>query len=141
VTRRRVRAAWTIVALIYVAAAGSSTVRAEEPQRFEPSSRGGRAAAVAELAEAHFAPEWLGWAIRTASCESSNVLYARSNGFDRRLGVSYDFWGPWQVDAVTWGATAWELFGGPLSEPHVGAAMAAWIVERYGPGHWPICGR
>jgi hypothetical protein len=120
-----------------------SGVRAQEVDagRMPLSTRSGRAAAVAELAEAHFAPEWLGWAIRTASCESSNFLYARSNGFDRRLGVHYDFWGPWQVDAVTWGATAWELFGGPLSEPHVGAAMAAWIVERYGPGHWPICGR
>jgi hypothetical protein len=62
VTRRRVRAAWTLFLLICFAAADSSTVRADE-DRATPSSRGGRAAAVAavvrERAVAHDVSPWL----------------------------------------------------------------------------------
>jgi hypothetical protein len=111
-------------------------------QRYQPSARGGRVV-VEELAAQYFAPDRVPWAVRTARCETGGTfdLYAHSSGFDRRFGVWFDFWGPWQVDAVTWRAKAWELFEGPLSEPTVGAAMAAWIVEHHGPRHWPVCGR
>lgn len=128
------------LAVLGVVLVARTNAQSPEQDRYTPASRGGRAA-VQELAEQHFAPEWVGWAVRTARCESSYDLYAHSAGYDRRLGVFYRFWGPRQVDDVTWGRLAWEMFEGPLSDPHVGAAMAGWIVERYGPGHWPYCGR
>lgn len=133
---------WVVAMLIAAAALGATAaaVRAEEPERYSPSSRSGREA-VRELAEIHFAPDQVGWAMATARCESGYDLYAYSGGFDRRLGVWYEFWGALQVDAVTWGKKAWELFGGPLSDPAVNFPMAAWIAEHLGRGHWPVCGR
>ena len=126
------------LAALLVTAAGAQ--EAEDSPRYTPSVRGGRAA-VQELAEAYFPAEWVGWAIATARCESGWDLYAHASGFDRRLGVWYAFWGALQVDAVSWGVKARQLFDGDLSEPAVNFAMAAWILEQYGPGHWPVCGR
>jgi hypothetical protein len=71
-TRRRARIIWALTCLICFAAAGSSTVRADEEARATPSSRGGRAAAVAavvrERAVAHDVSPWLLEAL--ATCES-----------------------------------------------------------------------
>lgn len=135
-------AALAVPAAVATETAPTPVPTATEPARWQPSARGGRAV-VEELAAQHFAPERVPWAVRTAGCETGGTydLYARSHGFDARLGVWYDFNGAWQVDAVTWAARAWALFGGQLSDPWIGAAMAAWILERQGPGAWPICGR
>lgn len=140
-------AGWVLLIALMVLLAGLclavNQARAQEVdagERYSPASRSGRQAVV-ELAEASFAPEWVAWAVRVAGCESGWDVYAHSSGYDRRLGVWYSFWGALQVDAVTWGAKARELFGGELSEPSVNFAMASWIVTNYGPSHWPWCGR
>lgn len=143
--RRRSR--FLAVAIVLVAVAlgvALDEVAHADEERFEPSSRSPRDQ-VLELAERHFPPELVPWVMATARCESGYDLDAENPkgyvGYDRRLGVRYHFRGPLQVDEVTWSATAWELFGGPLSDPDVSMAMAAWIVQRYGVGHWPVCGR
>lgn len=132
---------WALAIALAVGILTGGNAGAEEIERHEPSARSGRAA-VLELAERHFPPHLVGWAMRTAHCETGGTydLYARSAGYDRSWRVYYDFNGPWQVDAVTWGAKAWQLFGGPLAEPEVGAAMAAWIATNLGRSHWPVCG-
>lgn len=144
-----VRARWIrrvfcalLVAVGFAASLALPTHADEE--RFEPSTRGGRDA-VEELAYRYFPAPLVPWVMRTARCESGFDLYAENPkgyvGFDRRLGVRYHFRGPLQVDEVTWGDEARERFGGELSDPNVSMAMAASIVDRYGTGHWPVCGR
>jgi hypothetical protein len=108
-------------------------------ERYTPSTRSPREA-VQELAAAHFAPAWVAWAIRVAGCESGFDLYAQSSGVDRVYGW-YQHVGAFQISVPTWGAKAWELFGGSLWDPDVNFAMAAWIVSHDGPRHWPVCGR
>jgi hypothetical protein len=139
------RPALTLLAALLVAlvlgAVLVDRVGADE-ERYEPASRSGRDA-VLELAERHFPPQLVPWAMRTAGCETGYRwnLDAHSEGYDRSYRTYYSFWGPWQVDAVTWGPKAADLFGGPLSDPDVGAAMASWIATNLGIGHWPVCGR
>ena len=117
----------------------TATAHAEDGERYVPSARGTRQA-VQELAEAHFAPEWVGWAVRTAGCESGYDLYARSAGFDRVYGW-YEHVGAFQISVPTWAEKARELFGNELSDPDTNFAMASWIVTNFGPSHWPYCGR
>lgn len=126
-----------VAAVLAASVVGASAVRADEP-RYEPSSRSGRDA-VLDLAERHFPPALVGWAVRTAWCESRFDLGAYDSGYDRRYGY-YEAIGPWQI-AGMWRATAWELFGGPLESPEINAAMAVWIYELQGPGAWPVCGQ
>ena len=130
------------LALGVVCALATRPASAEEPERFTPTVRGGRPA-VEALVDEYFPPERAAWAMRTADCETGGTfdLYAHSAGFDRRFGVWYEHVGPWQISVPTWGEKAWELFGGGLWDPRIGAAMAAWIVDNLGPGHWPVCGR
>lgn len=120
---------------------GAVAARAQTADaRYAPSTRSARYEAVEALAEQHFPAVRAGWVMRTALCESSYDVHAHRAGFDRRLGVRYDFWGALQVDAVTWADKAYYLFGGYLSEPDVNFAMAAWILYHLGPSPWPVCG-
>jgi hypothetical protein len=114
------------------------TARAQEAEveRYSPSTRSPREA-VQELAEAHFAPEWVAWVVRTARCESGFDLYAYSAGFDRRWGVFYEHVGALQVDGVTWRRVA----AGDLLEPAVNFAVAAYVLAQQGVRAWPWCGR
>jgi hypothetical protein len=139
------RLGWALgaVLVLLVAGVGLAITRAQEVDevpRYVPSARSGRAA-VLELAEQHFAPEQVSWAIAVAKCESGWNLYAYSAGFDRRWGVFYEHVGMLQVDGVSWRAKARELFGGDFIDPAVNVAMASWIVTNLGPSHWPYCGR
>lgn len=137
--RRAVRGlTWAAAATLLMLHISTQPVLADEGDRYQPSSRGGRAA-VEALAEQYFPPEMVGWAVRTAKCESGFDLGAYDAGYDRRYGY-YEAIGPWQV-AGMWRAKAWELFGGPLEDPDVNAAMAAWIATNVGVGAWPVCGR
>lgn len=107
--------------------------------RAEPAGR----EAVQVLVERHFPPHLQGWAMRTAGCETGYKwnLDAHSEGYDRAYRVYYSFWGPLQVDAVTWAEEAANRFGGTLDDPDVSMAMASWIAQTYGTKHWPVCGR
>lgn len=127
-----------IVLMLLLGGMTAAIARAQEsePERYTPSARGGRQA-VRELAEQHFAPEWVGWAVRTAGCESSFDLYAYSAGFDRRWGVFYEHIGALQVDGVTWRRVA----EGDLLEPGVNFAVAAYVLATQGSRAWPWCGR
>ncbi len=75
---RPARIAWTIICLAALCLAGASTVRADEVERYAPSSRSGRAAVVAavvrERAAAHDVSPWLLEAL--ATCESRLDPYA-----------------------------------------------------------------
>lgn len=139
--------AWVLLAALIVLLAGLcvavNLARAQEvdpAERYTPSARSGRQAVV-ELAEAHFPPESVDWAVRTARCESGYDPYAYSAGFDRRWGVFYEHVGALQVDGVSWRRVARELALGDFLDPDVNVAVAAWILERLGPGQWPWCGR
>lgn len=106
---------------------------ADDGERAEPTSRGAHAA-VESLAAQYFPSEWVGWAVRTAACESSLNPNADSNP---------PYVGYWQIDP---GLHAWRvvrLFGRwrSLYDPEVNAAVAADILADQGPGAWPICGR
>lgn len=116
--------------------APSASAQEAEGPRYSPSTRSPREA-VQELAEAHFAPAWIGWVIRTAKCESGFDLYAYSAGFDRRWGVFYEHVGALQVDGVTWRRVA----EGDLLEPAVNFAVAAYVLAQQGVRAWPWCGR
>jgi hypothetical protein len=127
------------LALGLVFACGVTLVRAQEAAedvpRYEPVSRGPRAAV--DLIEAAFPADWAPWAVRTARCESGLDPYAYSAGFDRRWGVFYEHVGALQVDGVTWRRVA----VGDFREPAVNLAVAAYVLTVQGTGAWPYCGR
>jgi hypothetical protein len=133
--RRALGAALLVGALLALGASRAAAQEAEG-ERYTPSARSGREA-VRELAEQHFAPEWVGWAVRTARCESGWDLYAYSAGFDRRWGVWYEHVGALQVDGVTWRRMA----EGDILEPAVNFAVAAYVLAEQGVRAWPWCGR
>jgi len=131
---------WLLVAAAIPFLAGVLVARADEPDdRYTPATRSPRQAVV-ELAERHFPPDRVAWAVATAWCESRFDLFAYSSGYDPLDG----YWahiGAFQISEPTWAATAWRIWGDSLWNPEVNFAMAAWILDRYGPSQWPYCGR
>lgn len=138
---RRIRAIWAICLLICFAAAGSSTVRADEVERDAPSSRGGRMASgdVVDLASEVFGSEVRYYVAAIVACESSNRPGADEN---------WPYVGLLQIDP---GLHAWrvgEVVGRRvgvaearmlLTNPRVNLLTALHIWRDQGYGAWPVC--
>jgi soluble lytic murein transglycosylase-like protein len=132
-TRRRVRAAWTIV-LICVALAGGSTVRADEEARAVPSSRSGRAAAVAAVEQWRPALDAYAWPVDTAL----RVIACESLGDPDAVNPSSGASGLFQVMPYLHQWRVWRLFGEwrSLRDPWVNIAIAFELWEIGGWAPW-----
>lgn len=128
-TRRRARIIWALTCLICFAAAGSSTVRAEEPQRFEPSSRSGRAV----VQQWRPALEAYVWPVETAL----RVIACESLGDPDAVNPSSGAAGLFQVMPSLHRWRVWRLFGEwrSLLDPWVNIAIAfeLWDVGGWAP--------
>lgn len=115
---------------LVVTVSSADPVRAED--RYEPSSRGGRAA-IEETIAAYFPPNAVPRALRVAQCESNLNPWAIGFGWYRGL---------FQIDPELHQAKADAMFGrgASLYSTEVNIAVAAWLYAESGWRPWPVCG-